>query len=109
MDYSTQTDPEINKAVTLAVLNHRYSNAKSIEWDDRQSVFWVETIGFSSCPVLDYCNNPADGWRIISEQKINIDWFTDGERVLASCGGLIYQSTNPLRAACVLYLMMNEQ
>ncbi len=58
---------------------------------------------------LDYCNNPSDALPIIIENKIAIEWFTDGERALCSAqdGDVIYQSTNPLRAAMIVFLMMN--
>lgn len=46
------TDLEIHKKITLIELNKAYPKAKNIEWDNSQSCFWVEGVGFSSHPLL---------------------------------------------------------
>lgn len=65
------------------------------------------------------CNNPEDAWPIITENKISImfdstDTRYEGEYhewcdAISSCQkfGIQHQS-NPLRAAMIVFLMMNE-
>lgn len=99
MDYSQLSDFEINKRV-----------AKSI-----YSVSFVEplsrTVSVSGGKRLfDPCNNPADAWPIIEGNRISIrncyegDWKAENEwgesRFHVSC--------NPLRAAMIVFLMMQD-
>ena len=67
------------------------------------------------------CNIPADAWPIILENKISamndgdmweasIDFDGDlGERGTDEVLTKYYEHTNPLRAAMIVYLMMQEQ
>lgn len=48
---SELTDLEIRKQITLILINDKFPKASSIEYDDRQLCFWVETSGFSSWPL----------------------------------------------------------
>ena len=48
---SRLTDLEIRKQITLILINDKFPKAASIEYDDRQLCFWVETSGFSSWPL----------------------------------------------------------
>tara|TARA_R110000796_G_scaffold153558_1_gene270112 strand:+ start:346 stop:678 length:333 start_codon:yes stop_codon:yes gene_type:complete len=47
------TDLEIRKEISIILLNEQFPKAKSIEFDDRQNCFWVESIGFTSWPLLN--------------------------------------------------------
>lgn len=58
---------------------------------------------------FDPCNNPADAWPIITNNFISVIpsihrdiWFADGQ------GGETTFDTNPLRAAMIVFLKMNE-
>ncbi|HEI0268586.1 TPA: DUF2591 family protein [Escherichia coli] len=58
---------------------------------------------------FDPCNNPADAWPIITNNFISVIpsahrdiWFADGQ------GGETTFDTNPLRAAMIVFLEMNE-
>lgn len=58
---------------------------------------------------FDPCNNPADAWPIITNNFISVIpsthrdiWFADGQ------GGETAFDTNPLRAAMIVFLKMNE-
>lgn len=51
-------------------------------------------------------NNPSDTWPIIVENKINID-FQYGEWPAAEYSEYIYTDKNPLRAAMIVFLLMN--
>ena len=58
---------------------------------------------------FDPCNNPADAWSIITNNFISVIpsthrdiWFADGQ------GGETTFDINPLRAAMIVFLEMNE-
>lgn len=111
IEWQEKTDPEINKAVKLALIS---KHEKETDFDN----FFLELLKSSD---LDYCNNPAFAWPIILERKISI--MNDGETWEASIdfdGDLNKQGTdevltkyfddkNPLRAAMIVFLMMNDQ
>ncbi|EGT4508929.1 DUF2591 domain-containing protein [Cronobacter sakazakii] len=54
----------------------------------------------------DYCNNPADAWPIIVENKISIS-NGGAERWTANDVGIdnLYKDKNPLRAAMIVFLL----
>jgi hypothetical protein len=56
---SELTDLEIRKRVTEIELNATFINAKSIEYDELQRCYWVETAGFSSYPLLNPLTDDA--------------------------------------------------
>ncbi|HFS7474922.1 TPA: phage protein NinX family protein [Enterobacter cloacae] len=100
MDYSQLSDFEINKRV-----------AKSI-----YSVSFVEplsrTVSVSGGKRLfDPCNNPADAWPIIDKYRISIinlgedEW---GARGVADCKSKRAIHENSLRAAMIVFLMMQD-
>ncbi|MDK1227499.1 phage protein NinX family protein [Cronobacter turicensis] len=90
MDYSKLSDDEINNMVGR-IVSHRFRT--------------------------DYCNNPADAWPIISKHRISIEFdgdnSTDPQTTwchttnLDRTIGTQYQK-NPLRAAMITFLMMQE-
>lgn len=104
--YSKMSDFEINAAVSMAML----TKAKN------QSSKYVV--------VNDYCNNPADAWPIIIENSISIvrldkSWLCapideaidgitgDNEFCFYASKGVV--DNNPLRAAMIVFLMMQEK
>ncbi|ABU78302.1 DUF2591 domain-containing protein [Cronobacter sakazakii] len=54
----------------------------------------------------NYCNNPADAWPIIVENKISIS-NGGAERWTANDVGIdnLYKDKNPLRAAMIVFLL----
>ncbi len=72
--------------------------------------------------VVDYCNNPTDAMPIIVENKISIafdtnenEWLAWGDFEFDQCGwDMINEPTiycshaNPLRAAMIVFLQMQE-
>lgn len=118
MNYSELSDFEINQrvAVALGAKEHfRY------EMGERSTVFYElngEPIdvrkgfkGVMNC-LFDPCNDPKSAWPIIAANKINIlfDWNTAGiAGAIGSWPGQEYEDANPLRAAMIVYLMMQEQ
>lgn len=118
MDYSTLSDFEINSAVHNALLSEPYfmlfMGNDRIEWtgkDGRKIV--TDRVPYTKNGVHDYCNNPADAWPIIVERKINIEWhewknskwmpFALNNATAKSC-----YDANPLRAAMIVFLMMQD-
>ena len=96
MNYSDLTDFEINKLV-----------AEALGYQDISGGTYVSS----------YCNSPSDAWPIILENKIDIvidppvsTAYEDAVDVLSESwsDSMYAESNNPLRAAMIVYLMMNE-
>ncbi len=100
-DYSKMSDFEINKAVGLTV-----GYATGIE-----PCFEVVIINKTGRP-FDPCNNPADAWPIIVENRIairSVDLYVGGHTWFAEVyGEPTVSDKNPLRAAMVALLTMKE-
>lgn len=121
-DYSKMSDFEINSAVHNALMKEPYK----IEFLGDDRIRWVRgstdvttgKVAYSNNSLKDYCNNPADAWPIIVENNITIindkncfpratndsflfinDQFDD---CIHWCDG------NPLKAAMIVFLMMQE-
>ncbi|EMA1800144.1 DUF2591 family protein [Cronobacter turicensis] len=99
MDYSQLSDFEINNLVD----GHIYEDP-------------------SEAPDTDYCNNAADAWPIMTENKISVMWMTAEKQWCAWANGNLeegcwewsycpdeyHHDDNPLRAAMIVFLMMQE-
>lgn len=111
MDYSKMSDFEINKSVALALGFRLYKDGKSC----RGNHVGIEE-GRCGAFAMDWCNNPADAWAIIVENGITLafqdgNWWADNlaywvDGVEWNIGGII--DKNPLRAAMIVFLMMQE-
>ncbi|MEI2684584.1 phage protein NinX family protein [Erwinia aphidicola] len=94
MDYSKLSDMEINGRVL-----HAITNGKAIRLQ-QASVASGET---------DYCNNAADAWPIILQNRLYIDpIYLKDWCVTSECDSYREIHENPLRAAMICYLMMQE-
>lgn len=125
MDYSKMSDFEINCMVA------RYTGLETMMFFDVDSSFCHGPVWNVSSGVTDDgfkisrgnpfnpCNNPADAWPIIMKSGINV--FTDmiphgllGQarasmtRADAVSDCIIVSDKNPLRAAMIVFLMMQE-
>ena len=120
-DYSKMSDFEINSAVHNALMNEPYK----IEFLGNDRIRWVkgsidvttEKVAYSKKSLKDYCNNPADAWPIIAGNEISLisrcangEWKAQlhlGKDDIfdnyASCW-----DKNPLKAAMIVFLMMQE-
>lgn len=110
MDYTQLSDFEINKRVAKAlghsIDDQRYGFASI-------GVFHSDGIAYKS---YDYCNNPADAWPIMVDNQISILYeeamgkWNAGKAYWVD--GVEWQITddvmdkNPLRAAMLVFLMM---
>jgi Protein of unknown function (DUF2591). len=113
MDYSQLSDFEINKRVAICIgfspdecdIAKRGTSLVGVEWN--------ENTGYAT-KAVDYCNNPADAWPIITGSKINIEWhewkcgefkpYALSNEAMKSC-----YDNNPLRAAMIVFLMMQDK
>lgn len=127
-DYASMSDFEINNAVHNALLDKPYEltfhGGGKITWEDKDSGRVIETgiVGYTKNGLHDYCNNPADAWPIIAENKISTMWMTAEKEWCAWSGGDLEEGCwewgnipdyyfcgeSPLRAAMIVFLMMKE-
>ena len=103
-DYSAMSDYLINQHVAES-LTGRYLYFPDYVWDSEEE------------KRFDPCNNPADAWPIIAENKISLDFDGDGYepqqnawcKASTQCGHVYYGSEKePLRNAMITFLMMKD-
>lgn len=109
MNHAEMSDFEINKAVFLKLkidyedfdFNPFPDNCTSFSYGDGAN--WHE---------FDACNNPSDAWPIIDgiiKSDCIVQILKAGVIVALAGGGRIQcMHKNPLRAAMIVFLMMNE-
>jgi len=117
MDYSKLSEQEINMAIAEIIFPDR----PVIESKSRPPCACVT--GHSPSQWVDYCNNPADAWPIIFGHKLSLinaddEWLcvpddtavdgTTGDDAQMIYWGDGHVHANPLRAAMVVFLMMQE-
>ncbi|KKC63179.1 hypothetical protein WG82_13355 [Citrobacter amalonaticus] len=121
MDYSKLSDFEINRAVAIAIGFHPDECDIAKRGTPSVGVEWNEDTGYAT-KTFDYCNNPADAWPIITENRIAIipdsaagEWvafneFTlyEGDWMFASDPAHHSNGKNPLRCAMECFLMMQD-
>lgn len=125
-DYSKMSDQHINQLVGIAISRDNTSiiasdgNAVIHEYADCGELKGL-CLGWK---VFDPCNNPADAWPIIFDNKITImhdGGFGDRAPEWSACSSFyindrgvadyfnLTDATNPLRAAMIVFLMMQEK
>jgi len=112
MDYSKMGDFEINKAVAEIAISGDWF----IEPTD-ESPSWFVNLGVegkNTVKLPDYCNNAADAWPIIVNNKISVYAGRDDDR-RGKWGAEGFKTDspyhfddNPLRAAMIVFLKMQE-
>ena len=118
MDYSKLTDKDINKLVAFA-LGCKEVVPDIFMSDERRYEFGKPKNKSGNKFFFDPCNNVADAWPIIADNRISIMFDGtlpeyEGEYhewcdALSSCRNFgIQHQLNPLRAAMILFLMMQE-
>lgn len=118
-DYSKLSDFEVNSAVHNALMKEPYK----IEFLGNDRIRWVrgstnvttEKVEYSKKSLKDYCNNPADAWPIIVENGISLECITVNrhEKTWRAQFKPAYvkhhaNDKNPLRAAMIVFLMMQN-
>ncbi|EOV9009448.1 MULTISPECIES: phage protein NinX family protein [Cronobacter] len=104
MEYSKLSDFEINLKVAHIILG-----SGNYDWSpEKKEVYLAGIDGGVFLPngYFDPCNNPADAWPIIVENKISIS-NGGAERWTANDVGIdnLYKDKNPLRAAMIVFLL----
>ncbi|MFV8840259.1 phage protein NinX family protein [Enterobacter hormaechei] len=106
MDYSKLSDQEIN----MAIAEIFHPDSVVIESKSRPPCACIT--GHLPSLWVDYCNNPADAWPIIAESHIGIAPYPNEAYAWSSRHGmasdLSAEDKNPLRAAMIVFLMMQE-
>jgi len=103
MDYSQLTDDEINIRVGESFGWNAYflhPDGSLTFRDDKGQIKGKK----------NYCNNPADAWPIIFSHRIGVAPAAVGDKWAAHyCNwDIAIVDTNPLRAAMIVFLMMQE-
>jgi len=110
MDYSKMSDKEINKLVAFA-FGCKEVVPDIFMSDDRRYEFDKPKNKSGNKFYFDPCNNPAEAWPIIEANAISIEWRRQFNLPPIAKGANTHQwhaDSNPLRAAMVVYLMMQE-
>lgn len=120
MDYSKMSDFEINCDVANAIglARHLFFPGNEDEFDDECPLnergpiwqtreFRVKGYKPSNGNCFNPCNNPADAWPIILSTKIQTYWRgeTWGARTIHTP---VVECQNPLRAAMIVFLLMQD-
>lgn len=107
VNYHELSDKEVNTVVAeklKMVIDGGYFNSSSIAGG---------LTGNGDIKPFDPCNNILDAWPIITGNKIDINWGDDVHpalkgAVIASREKLSATHDNPLRAAMIVFLQMQE-
>lgn len=118
MDYSQLSDFEINKLVANATgtqveETYQFVNGGEDIADHMSGIVLMRKITSNRkhWKLYDPCNNPADAWPIIDKYRISIinlgedEW---GARGVADCKSKRAIHENSLRAAMIVFLMMQD-
>lgn len=110
MNYEEMSDHDINMAVTCIA-----NNLKGWEVSASNISFYhcgIDGSEFHEVYVADYCSNPDYAWSIIVANKIDIQHRSAVKTgCVASLSGdsdIYHISYNPLRAAMIVFLMIND-
>ena len=94
-----------------------YEDMSDFEINCRVHAEIMQISGLNSFKGKDYCNNPDDAWPIIVEHEIDVIQNNGQDCPLATNSAVmmfrgddvfICQHENPLRAAMIVFLKMNE-
>lgn len=111
-NYECMSDFEINKRVFKAIVGAKplgyphNADGRSVGNEENGNYRWY-----------DYCNNPADAWPIIVKYEVDVIQNNGQDCPLATNSAVmmfrgddvfICQHENPLRAAMIVFLKMNE-
>lgn len=94
-----------------------YEDMSDFEINCRVHAEVMQISGLNSFKAKDYCNNPADAWPIIVKHEIDVIQNNGQDCSLATNSAImmfrgddvfICQHENPLRAAMIVFLKMND-
>jgi hypothetical protein len=112
---SKLTDLEMRKLISMIELNEQFPKAKSIEFDESQNCFWVDSIGFTSWPLLDPLTDDALCFKLMIKYDIapfkcefgGYECVYDVDLVLSGSG--VVNDENPNRAICIAIIHLREK
>ena len=90
--------------------NIDYEEILTYEGDYSGSAQIIAKTGFQGY-IKDYCSNPSDIMPIIIEHKISLNWLGDliGKWIaIEDSQDETSEDENPLRAACIVFILMME-
>lgn len=121
MDYSQLSDFEINKLVAKATgtqveETYQFVNGGEDIADHMSGIVLMRKITSNRkhWKLYDPCNNPADTWPIITDNKISIYAMSEADARGKWGAEAFYPNEayhfndNPLRAAMIVFLMMQD-
>lgn len=85
-DYASMSDFEINKSVADIAMNGTW-HVKPSHPDNDTGGWLYGSNGIQTHELPDYCNNPADAWPIITENRISIIHLDENEWGVSWRGG----------------------
>ena len=110
MDYSQLSDFEINRRVAIATGHKKFN---SLGWQGLQEDGCNAVIvrGPMKIGGFDPCNNPADAWPIIVKNLLTMKPVVYQGTVnwIVSRDIHAHHDTNPLRAAMIVFLMLQTE
>ncbi|EAB9226873.1 DUF2591 domain-containing protein [Salmonella enterica subsp. enterica serovar Minnesota] len=121
MYYSQLSDFEINKRLADIALNGTW-HVKPSHPENKTGGWLYGSNGVYTRDLPDYCTSPDDAWPLVTKNKISLVWIEDTSAWCASSGGnaeseywgwdecpdFYYEHANPLRAAMIVFLMMQD-
>ncbi|HBK4725109.1 phage protein NinX family protein [Enterobacter hormaechei] len=116
MDYSKLGDFEINKLIGDVVFKGLWSCRPGTAGNKSDSWYYGNADASLNplSPLPDYCNDAAAAWPIITANKISIYAMSDADK-RGGWGAEAFHpndaysfNDNPLRAAMIVFLMMQE-
>jgi hypothetical protein len=115
MDYSQLSDFEINKLVaettgTRVEETYQFVNGGEDIADHMSGIVLMRKITSNRkhWKLYDPCNNPADAYPLIYKNGISIGIYGYGEWGAGSMKHTHIDGVNPLRAAMIVFLMMQD-
>ena len=117
-NYETMSDFEVNRAVACRLDGNdldifgrpMFASDCYFSVPSGSSVEWHQ-FGCDGSKLFDPCNNPSDAWPIILANRINV-YASEGPDFMpwmAGRDGFMVSNKNPLRAAMIVFIMMQEQ
>lgn len=107
MIWDDWSDEDINRAMTCIVYNcHGWELTKN------GTAYYhcgIDSSGYYIQEIIDFCNSPEEMWPIILENRINLNAYDDPDQGWSATTDTSFfvDSDNPLRAAAIVFLMMN--
>ncbi|EFO4045847.1 protein ninX [Escherichia coli] len=113
MDYSQLSDFEINRMVGDIIFKGLWACKPETSGNNTNKWYYgnADTTFEPLNPLPDYCNDPSASWPIIEKYRIsiiNLDEDEWGARGVADCKSKRAIHENSLRAAMIVFLMMQR-